>query len=420
MTKYLIPMLLLALSACSSQTLCPSDEVLCGGSCVSVQSDTRNCGACGKVCSTGEGCFAGACQSCASSGACQAEVVAACFDTNEVREFNASLEELGAPIDTSGSGPIGFAYYGGSLFVADSIGGSVDRLAKGEAASIASITGSGGFSDLEQVGVYGNFLYISNAAAGTLVAVDPVKGGVAGEVSLAAGGPQNNPLGFDFANEKAYVAVTPTYGAVPYTPSAVAVVDLSISPPWATAPSVKLIDLSSYAAAGAVPGPANVLASSNGARVFVTLNDLYASDLTTPVAGAHGLLVVIDTATDAVVGGAVDLGASCLDASGMALLGNTLYVGCGYVDFSTGEAVGGAILPVDVSGSVPVPGAAISVAHVIGSLAFCGGQGYAGGLDAGALVQFNPSTSSVVSTNPTACPASSTGYAAVFNVACAQ
>jgi len=38
----------------------------CGNSCVDVQSDNNNCGACGKVCGTGQTCSAGKC-ACASS-----------------------------------------------------------------------------------------------------------------------------------------------------------------------------------------------------------------------------------------------------------------------------------------------------------------------------------------------------------------
>ena len=40
---------------------CPGGRALCGGVCVDPQSDSLNCGACGRGCSTGEVCAAGAC-----------------------------------------------------------------------------------------------------------------------------------------------------------------------------------------------------------------------------------------------------------------------------------------------------------------------------------------------------------------------
>jgi hypothetical protein len=411
----------LSLLGCSSQKLCATDEILCSGACVSKESDAANCGACGKSCASQQACLAGSCVACGSSGLCQAEVYTACFNSDDVRAFDTSLVQVGPSVPTSGEGPISFSFISGTLYVADSVGGVVDRIAGGGATPVASVTGGSGFNDLEALGSYGGLLYVSNAAVGTFVAIDPVQEKVVGEVPLTAtGNPVANPLGFDFANQKAYVAVTPQFGAAPYTPNAVAVVDLSKAPPWTTLPSVKLIDLTSYAAAGAVPGASDVIASTDGTRVFVSLNDLYDSTLTNPVANAHGKLVVIDTATDEVVGSAVDLGTACLDPSGMTLSGSTLFIGCGYVDFSSNTPVGGAILPVDVSGSVPVPGTAIPMDHAIGSLAICDGAGYAGATDSGALVSFNPSTSSTETTNASACPPASSGFSAVFDVACAR
>lgn len=52
---------LLALAACTAPQPCPSPLLECGGRCVDVESDRRNCGGCGIECPTGEICFAGGC-----------------------------------------------------------------------------------------------------------------------------------------------------------------------------------------------------------------------------------------------------------------------------------------------------------------------------------------------------------------------
>jgi len=415
--KKLLPALAAALvaTACSSQKLCPADERLCSDSCVSLQSDPRNCGACGNACGAGQGCSLGVCVACGPSGeGCKAEVLAACFNTDQVRAFDASLAQVGAPVATA-AGPASFAALAGAVYVADNTGGAVELITPPTATLISTVQGAS-YNDLQHLGAHGGLLYVSNSAVGSLVAIDPAAKNVVNEVSLASGGSAPNVLGFDFANEKAYLAITPGLGAT--TPNALAIVDLSAPPLWTTRPAVKLLDLSAFATGAALPGAARVLASPDGNRVFVTLNDLYDPAFNV-VPGANGKLLVVDTVADAVLGGAVDLGAGCTDPSGMALSGTTLWIGCGHVDFATGLGVGGALLPVDVSGATPVPGTPVTLPHAIGSLAVCGGRGYAGASDLGALVTFDPSTGAVVGTNEAACPAGSGGYSAVFDVACA-
>lgn len=421
-----LPSLALALAmlgaACSSAKTCSSDQNLCGGSCVSLQSDAHNCGACGHNCGAGQGCSLGACIDCGASGAgCSADVLAACFNANQVRAFDTALVEVGSPVATSAKGPGSFATLQGATYVVDVTGGAVDEVTPPAAIAIASVPGAS-YNDLEHLGAYRGLLYVTNAAVGSFVAIDPAGKRVVDEVSLSVGGDAPNPLGFDFANGKAYVALAAGAGA---SPNGLAVVDLSLPPPWATKPAVKRIDLSSFAAAGVNPGAVRVLASSDGKRVFVTLNDLFDATFQ-PVSGATGRLVVVDTSTDAVVGGsAVDLGASCLDPSGMALSGTTLWITCGYTaynaTFTAVTGVGGALLPVDVSGATPVPGTAIPVAgHALGSVAVCGPRGYAGAVDSGTLVSFDPSARSVTAVSASACPADPvSGFGAVLDVACA-
>jgi hypothetical protein len=426
------PALALALalfaSGCSGKTLtCPSDEIACGDTCVLLQSDPQNCGGCGSRCGTGQACLVGACVDCGANGeGCKADVLASCFNGNEVRAFNSSLQVVRAPVRTSKTGPGSFATLASETYVLDTSGGDVELVTSTAAAAvpIASIPG-GSYNDLEHLGAYGGLLYVSNASVGSFVAVDPVAKAVVDEVSLVVANDAPNPLGFDFANGKAYVALSAFGGA---QPQGLAVVDLSVAPPWATKPSVKRIDLTSYAfSPDVIPGPARVLASLDGTRVYVTMNDLW-NALSSPVAGANGKLVVVDTASDAVVGNAVDLGADCPNPSGMALSGNTLWIACGYslmnADWTaiTGT-VGGGLLPVNVSGGTPVPGTVVPVAnHAVGSVAICGNRGYAGSTDSGALISFDPDPSSTAA--PTAkeraCSGNTkTGFAEVYDVACA-
>ncbi len=423
--RAVLPLLALALAAlgtgCSSEKTCASDQKLCGDRCVSLQSDAHACGACGHACGAGQGCSLGACVDCGPNGeGCKADVLAACFNAKQVRAFDAALAGVGSPVTTSASGPGSFATLQGATYVADVTGGAVDEVTAPTATAIASVPG-GSYNDLEHLGAYGGLLYVTNAAVGSFVAIDPAAKKVVDEVSLSVGSDTPNPLGFDFANGKAYVALAAGAGT---SPNGLAVVDLSLPPPWTTKPAVKRIDLSSFAHAGANPGASRVLASGDGKRVFVTLNDLFDAAFQ-PVAGATGRLVVVDTSTDAVVGGtAVDLGTSCLNPSGMALSGTTLWIGCGYTAYNanfTVTGVGGALLPVDVSGATPVPGAAIPVAsHAVGSVTICGTRGYAGTTDSGALVSFDPSARAVTAVSASACPADPvSGYNAVFDLACA-
>jgi len=419
-----LPVLALALvlagSGCSSQTTCSSNQTLCGGECTSLQSDALNCGACGTKCGTGKGCSLGACVACGENGAgCEAAVLAACFNANQVIAFDSSLVEVGAPVATS-KGPGSFVSHDGTTYVLDSTGGDVEQVTPPTGTAIASIPG-GSYNDLQHIAAYANLLYVSNSAVGSFVAVDPVSKKVVDEVSLSVNNDTPNPLGFDFANKKAYVALAAGVGS---SPNGLAVVDLSVAPPWKTKPSVKRIDLSPFAFSTSVnPGVSDVRAAADGVHLYVTMNDLYDASFN-PVSGANGKLVVIDSITDSVVGNAaVDL-PNCLDAGAMALSGNTLWIACGYTVFNSTftavTGVGGALQPVNVSGATPVPGTAIPVAnHAVGAVTICGSQGYAGASDSGALFSFDPTSNAAPAVNATACPASSSGFAAVFDVACA-
>ena len=66
-----LPFLLCPLTA-YSQEACPAGQVKCGADCVNVQTDSRNCGACGSVCpslpNAAATCFKGLCTFTCSSG----------------------------------------------------------------------------------------------------------------------------------------------------------------------------------------------------------------------------------------------------------------------------------------------------------------------------------------------------------------
>jgi hypothetical protein len=416
-----LPALALALvaSGCSSEKICSVDQAKCADTCTSLQSDALNCGACGTKCASGEACSLGACVPCGANGeGCKADVLAACFNANQVRAFDSSLAPVGAPVATA-KGPGGFASLAGATYVLDVTGGAVQQVTPTTAADVVSIPG-GSYNDLEHMGAHDGLLYVSNAAAGSFAAVDPAAKRIVDEVSLVVSNDAPNPLGFDFANGKAYIALSAGAGS---SPNGVAVVDLSTAPPWATMPSVKRIDLSRFAFSAQVsPGASRVLAAADGTRVFVTLNNLFDSSYA-PVAGANGKLVVIDTATDTVVGDAAVELPGCKNPSGMALSGNTIWIACGYIVYDASfhaAAVDGALQPVDVSGATPVAGTPIPVAnHAIGAVAICGGRGYASTSDSGTILSFDPASHAVSATNESACPADSSGYAAVFDVACA-
>ncbi len=399
-------------AACASEKTCAADQRLCSDVCIAVRSDPANCGACGNACATGLSCQAGACVDCTAAGAsCAAEVVAACYNLNQVRPLDASLNPAGPPIDTDG-GPNSFARLVGQLYLANSTASSVSTLnlqppsvTRGTEATGVSAGGVSG--DLEGLAAHGGSLLVANAATNTLVVIDPVQKQVTREVPIEAATSPYALHAFDFVGGKAYL----TAGGY-----SVAVVDLSATPAIQKTP----LDLTALAQNGVQPGPSAVVASPDGKRVYVSLNDYYDSTYL-PVAGAHGLLAVIDPASDTLVGNAVDLGPGCINASGMALHGSTLWVACGAYDaFGTKAVSGGALVPVDVSSATPVVGTPIALAdHAATSVVFCGESGYAGMSDSGIVVRFDPASKSVLA-SALVCPVPEGRFSQVPALTCAR
>lgn len=61
MKKLVLLAAALALVACNEELVCPQDQTNCGGRCVSLLTDSANCGACGNACGLLEACGAGSC-----------------------------------------------------------------------------------------------------------------------------------------------------------------------------------------------------------------------------------------------------------------------------------------------------------------------------------------------------------------------
>ncbi len=408
MTARAAAALLLAASllACKSEVVCTTDQVTCDGQCTSLQSDPTSCGACGRSCAAGQSCSAGLC---CQGDQCPPAVYAACFNGNAVQGATGSAVPVGAPLPMDASGPIALAWRGASLWVANSISNTLNRMMVSPAGISAdgpfptvSIQVSGPFSDLEYLAEWNGLLYVSNAAVGSLVVVNPALGSpVVAEIPL---GDFSYPQGMAFHGNKAYVALNGT--------SQVAVVELA-------ARTVKFIELG---ALGTVPGGAlpSRLAVS-GDRVYVTLWNL---DSFYAPAG-NGRLAVIDTGTDALVPGVnpVDLGTSCLNPAGIAVEAGTAWVTCGFFPWdaaSAADITGASIVPVAVSGATPLVGAAVPVTLAApGALTFCNGVGFAADRFSGNVLRFDPVARSVTGRG-LVCPSSGTGSSFVAAVACGR
>ena len=422
--------------ACAAGSVCTTDgagatscqdacalptQTACGRACVDVRSDSAHCGACGRACGKGEHCEA---------GACAADLYLACYSSDEVVEGTRDLRRGGSiPV---APGPMAFATLGDTLYLASSDYTAVETLSairRDPPAVRVDVLRelSAPRQDIQALEVHDGLLYVSHASVGTLLVLTP-GGAVVDELPLVpagapAGTPNPNPNGIAFAGDDAYVALNERNEVVVLDVSAMpACARGEASPPCAT--EVARIDVQPLASPGAFARPSRL--ATVGGRVYAALVNLDAQ--WNPPPGSSGRLAAIDAAKRALdttvvtgdVAGLVDLGAGCLDPAGLALNGQTLWVTCGDFDYSAYPKVaivGGGVVPVDVSGATPVPGAVLPAGpgEAPGNLAFCGGTGYVGDRNSGRVFRLDPAAGIVDGTE--LCPISD-NYAYVSDLAC--
>jgi hypothetical protein len=378
-------------TACTLE--CPAPLADCGGGCVELARDRWNCGACGVACRRGEDC---------RDGACKPDLVVACFATDDVRPANSALR-VGLARN-AGDGPIALALSGGRVYAANSLSHTLSSFAQdlGDGREIV-LAGE----DFEALAARDDRLYVSNAGFGTLIVYDPAQEKVVDEVAL---GERSgiNPRGIAFVGDRAYVALYGTHATS--GGQEVVVVDFSglatcTAPPCGEV--VRRISVLDGADGEGLPFPSQPLA--RGTKVYVTLANLKLGGFGfyTDPAG-NGKLAVIDTAAEDAVA-YVDLGDGCTNPGGIAELGDTLWIACGAT---------GTLLPVDVSGASPDPGAPVATTVVPGKLAFCRGSGYVTDQWSGTIMRFDPAGLEAPH-SAAVCPESEAGWAWAADVACA-
>lgn len=413
---------------------CAAGLTACGRACVDLTADRNDCGACGVSCAAGQTCRA---------GACSADLQVACFATNEVRAVTADLAPAG-PARATGQGPISLALDATRVLAANSLSHSLSVLPLDTRLPGVEVPLAG--SDFEDVALDQSLAFVANSGLGTEIVYDPGAGRVLDEIVLGATA-DVNPRGIAFTGTRAFV---PLYGQDENTGGqAIAVLDLSglasCAQPDPAPPACgsggacpagrtcrggvcartcgtlqKTLTLRDVAGAFDAPGlpfPSRVLAS-NG-KVYVTLANLQKAT-SGPSAGYYvdpagpGRLAVVDTVRGDALS-IVSLGDGCKDPGALALEGTTLWISCAW-------SGGPALLPVDVSGSAPVPGAPQTFpVGAPGNLAFCGGMGYLTDLWSGNVVRFDPAGKAqplVVDVCPLSDPGPY-GWAWASNVACA-
>jgi hypothetical protein len=392
---------------------CTAGRTACAGACVELASDPFHCGACGHACAPGQTCRAGGCAS---------DLFVACFNTTEVIPVASDLGPAGAPRATPG-GPIALAVLGGALYSANnfpSAGVSVIPLDPARPVTTTPLTALN--QDVQSIAAVGGLLAVTNADAGTLVFLDPL-GAIVDELALSNQQAYPNPKELGVVGAVAYVALS---GDGPDNGQRVARVDLSPLPTCRDtgrcgdlAGEIDVAALAGSADAPGLPFPASVAAVDG--RVFVTLTNLaqecgdFGCFYSRP-AGSGKLLVVDAARGDAT--SVVDLGAGCVNPSGVAALGTTLWVTCGAVFHP--DLAPGAIVTLDLTRSPLAPSAPIPLHPFIpGKLAFCGGAGYVGDQATGDVIRFDPSARTFGEPVPV-CPTGPFGFTSVSDLACAQ
>ncbi|MGC4094231.1 MAG: hypothetical protein QM756_41250 [Polyangiaceae bacterium] len=158
-------------SACFGKaTVCPSNQLSCGDVCVNPLSDAKNCGGCGRACSTGQSCLEGACTCPSETTLCSSGCVDINYDTSNCGKCNAVCGssqtcEQGKCVSSGGAG--GQSGVAGNSAVA------------GQASGLGGTTSSGGGAANGGAGATGGVSGGGGAAAG---------GGTAGSAGTAGAG----------------------------------------------------------------------------------------------------------------------------------------------------------------------------------------------------------------------------------------
>ncbi len=413
----LLPLALaLALAGCSSELVCPVGEVNCGGACAALFADVQNCGACGTPCGAGQSCSGGACVA-GEPGAVGVQV--ACGATDEVVPRTATLG-LAGPSRAVSPGPTALATLNGVVYSASGYpAATVDYLAADLrlTAPVHRVPLAG--SDLQGIAAHEGAIFVANSGVGTLVVLSP-DGQVIDELPMGDTQTGPNPRGMAFTGGKAYVALG---GSNDTSGQAVAVVDLAGLPAClaegatstcstdANCPAGRhcvdgacrlhcgaleqLLDLKAIPGASDAPGapfPSRALAA--GGKVYVTLGNLKFADFGGGFSGwfepaGSGKLAILDPAAGDAIS-VLDLGPDCGNPGALAASGDTLWVACGSLSFSS--AWPARLLPVSIAGA-PAAGAALDPSPVIpNGVVICGGVGYVPDMASGLVRRFDLST----------------------------
>ncbi|PTL81363.1 MXAN_6577-like cysteine-rich protein [Vitiosangium sp. GDMCC 1.1324] len=295
----------------------------CDRSCVDLDTDAFNCGACGDVCADSRSC---------RGGICTYDLVAACFNTGQVVGIQAGSDVKGPPMAV-GTNPQTVARMQDVLLVLD----SSTRLLQ------ARLVDYGELPARNTTGLVPNhllvqdpYVFILNSTSNTLQVLrrdeepssDPgprfPDGITLTNVGSVNFGANTNPYGFTLKGSDAYVTLL---GNLQTAPSAGGkVVRVSVADP--SAPTITDTfelptgeALKPFSKHTSVPSPAGIV--THHGRVYAALGNLDPTDFSV---GGPGFLARINPSTRAV--DLLELGEGCLNPFWVAPVGERLLVSC--------------------------------------------------------------------------------------------
>jgi hypothetical protein len=325
----------LLLTGCPEEgSTCSEGLTLCGDTCVDVSSSASHCGACGTMCSQGQQCVAGGCQTCASGACTPYDIVATCFNTGQVVGIQSGTDTKG-PNVAVGDRPQTVARMQDVLLVVD----AAKRLREARLVDYATLAEAPATGDApNQVLVDDPYAYVLNSASNTLLVFQrKAEPGVLTNGTRFPLGLQLQPVAsVDFgANTNPFAMAkigtdlwVTLYGNLGGDVSAGGkVARVSVANPLQPALSTPYLELPSGAALQPFPG-GNPIPSPSGivahrGNLYVALNNL---DPNTYGPGGPGLVARINPQTRAVQ--YLPLGEGCLNPGWLAPVGDQLLVSC--------------------------------------------------------------------------------------------